>query len=510
MVGQPRYLNPIFCQTSDVDMDLSRILFSGLVKYDKDRNIIPDIAKEFSISEDKKTYIFKLREDVVFHDGERLTADDVVFTIQAIQNPEYKSPISENFEGVKVEKINDFEVKLELAQPYVPFINNLTVGILPCHLWENIEPKSAALAEFNLKPVGSGPYKFSSLKKDKTGQIKSILLEKYENYYASIPYLKSLTFKFYSDADELIRAYNKKEVEGISFLPISKKDEVDKIKNSNLFRIKLPQYFAIFLNQEKSEALKNSNVRKALSYATNRRELIDEALNGEGVISHAPIPEGFIGFSETLEKYNFDPEKARSILDEAGFKDEDGDGIRKKGETKLEFTLLTTDWPEYVKTAELLKKQWKKIGVNLNLRRETVGTITQDYIRPREYEALLYGEIIGSDPDPYPFWHSQEARDPGLNLALFKNEKADNLLVKGRKEFDTEKRAEYYQEFQEILVEELPAIFLYNPIHLYLTTDKLKGLQLEKVVIPSERFGNVNEWYIKTKRVLKNKGNKNE
>lgn len=488
-------------------MDLSRIIFSGLVKYDAERNIAMDVAREYQISDDKKTYIFKLREDVFFHNGEKLTADDVVFTIQMIQNPEYKSPLSQNFQGVRIEKINDFEVKLELIQPYTPFINNLTVGILPKHIWENIEPKNAALAEFNLKPVGNGPYKFGFLKKDKVGKIKAITLEKYEKFHLGSPYLKELVFKFYPDTSELINAYNKKEIGGISFLPASKKSDVKKIDKAALYRIKLPQYFAVFFNQEMREVLKNDAVRKALSYATNYGELIEEALNGEGAISSGPIPEGFVGYHEGLEKYNFDPKKAKSILEEAGFNDKDGDGIREKDDEKLEFTLVSTDWPEYVKTAELLQKQWKEIGVNLNLQQKPVGTITQDFIRPREYDAILYGEIIGSDPDPYPFWHSEESRDPGLNLALFKDKEADDLLVKGRKEFDAEKRAEYYKKFQEILFKKAPAVFLYSPVNLYLTNKKLKGLQVEKIVIPSERFGNVNEWHLKTKRIFKKNEN---
>lgn len=484
-------------------MDITRIIFSGLVKYDKNRNIVPDVAKEFTISDDKKTYIFKLRDDVFFHNGEKLTAEDVVFTIQAIQNPEFKSPLSQNFQGVKVEKINDFEVKIELSESYVPFISNLNVGILPKHIWENVEPKNAVLTEFNLKPIGSGPYKFGSFKKDKGGLIKSILLEKYEKYHLGAPYIKSLTFKFYYNTNELVDAYNKKEVNGISFLPPTKKNDIDNIQRSNLYKIHLPQYFAIFFNQEENKALQNVELKKALAYATNKRELIDEALSGEGIISYSPVPEGFIGYTEDINKYNFDPIKAKSVLDEAGFKDSDNDGIREKKDTKAEFTLITTDWPEYVKTAELLKKQWAAIGVNLNLQKENVGTIAQEYIRPRNYEALLYGEIVGNDPDPYPFWHSGEARDPGLNLALFKNEKADKLLVNSRKEFDTQKRTDGYKEFQKILTEEMPAIFLYNPVHLYLTTSKLKGLSIEKIIVPAERFSNVNEWHVKTKRVFK-------
>jgi peptide/nickel transport system substrate-binding protein len=209
-----------------------------------------------------------------------------------------------------------------------------------------------------------------------------------------------------------------------------------------------------------------------------------------------------IGYADSIDSRNFDLDKANSILDDKNWKRGD-DGFRAKDGAPLEITLTTTDWPELAETAEILKEQWGKAGIKVNVETYSISDVQQNYIRPREYAALLFGQVLGADPDPYSFWHSDNKKDPGLNLALFGDSSTDKLIENGRTEFDPEKRASIYADFQKKLIAETPAIFLYSPDYVYPVNKKVQGINADDLVSPSDRFDNANLWYINTKRVKK-------
>lgn len=511
ILGQPRYINPILAQTNDADRDLVQLIFSSLFKYNEQGRLIPDLAENYTIEEDGLVYNIFLRKNVFWHNGEPLTVNDVIFTIKTIQDPEYRSPLKVNWQGVKVEKVDDFTIRFTLNNVYAPFLHNLTVGILPRHLWLGISAQNFPLAEYNLKPVGSGPYQFKKLTKSQIGKVESIELVLNENYYSPAPtknevqgpFIEKIVLRFYNNQTALIDAYEKRQIDGLSFLsPINQSN----IKNNlNIHQINLPAYYAVFLNQTKSKPLADKTVRLALAYATNKEEIIEKVLAGQGKTVDSPLLPGWLGFFTETKKYDFALEHAQNILEEADWKDLDNDGIREKEindeETKLEITLLTTDWPELKETAQLLKEQWEKIGAKINLETIEAITIQQDYIRPREYQALLFGEVLGADPDPFAFWHSSQRKDPGLNLAVYQNKDVDKLLEEARQTLDQPSRKEKYTEFQELLIEDMPAIFLYSPTYLYPVNKKVKGIFIDKLAQPSQRFSQVENWYIKTKRV---------
>ncbi|MDP1629684.1 MAG: ABC transporter substrate-binding protein, partial [bacterium] len=270
IVGEPRFLNSLLRQ-SDADRDLSEIIFSGLAKYGAESKIVPDIAKSWEISEDGKTYTVFLREDVFWHDGKKFGADDVIFTITLAQNPDYKSPLRFNWQGVKAEKISDFALKFSLPNPYAPFLENLTLKILPRHIWENVPAKSFALAEFNVKPVGAGPYLVKSFQKDKQGQIKSYELAAFPKYFPGKPHIESLKFIFFDSEENLIAALNKKTVmAGAAIRP----KNLEKIKKSGLavLNLKMPRYYAVFFNATQSKILENKSVRLALNLAADKSQ----------------------------------------------------------------------------------------------------------------------------------------------------------------------------------------------------------------------------------------------
>lgn len=497
LVGAPQYINPILSQTNDSDMDLSRLIFSGLLKYNQNQELVPDLAESYEISEDQKTYTFHLKKDVLWHDGETLTANDIIFTVGSIQDSEYTSPLLSSLRGVEVYKIDDYTLDFRLKEPFAPFLCSLTFGILPEHLWIDIPPENFSLAEYNLKPIGSGPFQFKSLIKDKAGNLKSYVLERNKDYYGDKPYLNKIVFRFYPDLDSAIEAAKNKDIEGISYISKDAKEKVAKNKKIISYSIHLPQYTAIFFNQ-KNPLLKIKEVRQALAYGLDRQKILDEALKQEGEIINTPILPGYIGHNPEVQQYNYDPQKALEILDKAGWKKNEETGIRQKDDQELAFALTTTDQPEYIKTTAILKDYWEKMGFRIEIKIMDGAKVQKEVIKPRNYEAFLYGEIIGTDPDPYPFWHSSQSFDPGLNLAIFYNKDVDQLLEEARKTNDLEQRRLKYLHFQNILAEELPAIFLYTPVYTYGLAEKIKGFNIERLTIPSDRFIEIEKWYIKT------------
>jgi len=506
VLGQPRFINPVLAQTNDADRDLVQFIYSSLFKYDGQGNLIPDLVKEYNIGEDNVTYNITLKKDVLWHDNELLTVNDVIFTIKTIQDPEYKSPLRSIWQGIQIEKIDEFTIQFKLNNVYVNFLHNLTISIMPRHLWAGISASNFPLAQYNLKPIGSGPYKFKEFNKNEDGNIESMKFVYNENYYLTEgPFIKKLNIFFYRNQDSLIKAYQKRQIDGLSFL--SPQNELEVRNSINIHNINLPIYYSVFFNQTKSKPLADRNVRLALSYATNKEEIIEKVLNGKGEQVNSPLLSNWPNYTSEIDIYDFALEHAQNILEENGWKDTDEDGIRQKTindeDTKLEINLVASDWPEFEQTAEILKEQWGKIGAQVNLEIIESIDIQQEYLRPRNYQALLFGEVLGADPDPFAFWHSTQKKDPGLNVAFYENKEVDKLLEDARQTIEQEKRTEKYAEFQKILIEDVPAVFLYSPTYLYPVNKKIKGIEIEKLAQPSFRFSQIENWYINTKRVWK-------
>ncbi|MFH2105311.1 MAG: ABC transporter substrate-binding protein [Parcubacteria group bacterium] len=499
--GEPQYINPLYSQGSDTDMDITRLVFSSLMEYNRQQELVPDLAESYEVSEDEKNYTFHLRQNAYWHDGEQLTADDVVFTVQTIKNPSYQSVLLGNFQDVAIEKVDDFTVKFTLTgESLSPFLKeNTTFGIIPKHIWQEIIPANVLLTEYNLSPVGSGPYVFSEYKKDKrSGIIDSYTLVKNNNYHQESPFIDKITFKFFDDYATAVNSYNAGEINGISYLPPEEKENISKKAQENIttYNLKLPRYYALFFNQPKNSLLKSKEVRKALAYGTNREEIITQIFNGEGVRIDSPILESFLGHNPDSKKYEYDKDQANNILNEDDWDDINEEGYRHDGDTILEFTITTTDQEEFYKLAELLQKQWKEIGVKVNIEPIDPTELQTEYIKPRNYEILLYGQLIGHDPDPYSFWHSTQRQDPGLNLTSFKDSTADDLLETARKTSKEEERIKKYLHWQNIITEELPALFLCSPTYAYAVDKSVQGIELEYITVPSDRFANVTNWYM--------------
>ena len=502
VVGQPRYINPILASSSDADSDIARLVYSSLFKLDSNLTLQNDLAESYELSKDNKTYTVRIKRNVLWSDGKPLTADDVVFTIQSIQSSQYASPLASSFQGVQVQKVDDYTVSFNLQQTtYAPFLSNLTVGIAPKHVWENIPPKSVGLAEQELKPVGSGPYKFQELvTKKKTGETTSITLTRNTSYYGKRPFINTVIFAFFNTHDEAVAALTSGKINGIGYLPVSLLTTIQHRPTLQIHKLLLPQYFALFFNASKNPALGDAGVRAALAIATDRTAIIQDALQGEAEFMGTPIPSGTFDFSD-IKNPVFDIQKAQQNLDDAGWKLNPQDGTRSKDGKQLHVTITTTDWPEYIKTAELIQRQWKQAGVQVDITNASTGTIQQTVVAPRDYEILLYGENLAADPDPYSFWHSTQIKSPGLNLSLLQDKDTDTYLDQARKATDTSQRREALHAFVQRFLDINPAIILYRPHYLFVAKNNVQGIGVENGALPSDRFNDIEHWYVETKRV---------
>ena len=399
-----------------------------------------------------------------------------------------------------MEKVNDFTVILKLKNKYAQFLNNLTLPILPRHVWENVKPINFSLSEINLKPTGSGPYKFKRLQKDESGRIILYELSANESFYLKKPFIEKIKIKFYESEDEMIDAYNKNEVESLAFVSPKNLKKLKFRQRLITEKIKMPRYFGIFFNQNQSKILSDKNIRLAISHATNKELLTEKTLENNGLTIASPILAEIFGTEASTKNYAYDERLASEILQKAGWDKKDENDILMKSDDKLSLRLTTSNWPELAETAQNLKEQWEEVGIEVEVE-ALPSSVLQQAIKDRNYQMLLFGEILNLDPDLFSLWHSSQKRDPGLNLALYDNKNADALLEDARKTLNPDDRLKKYTEFQNLVIEDIPALFLYSPYYLYVHGKKIKGFENQVISTPADRFSGIEKWYIETKRV---------
>lgn len=525
IIGSPQHINPLYAIANEVDRDITSLVFASLLKFDRDQNIVGDLASEWFIDDTKTQYTIKLKEKIYWLDEKEFSSEDVVFTIKAIQNPAYQSPLKQTWTGIDVEAIDKYTVKFTLPEPFAPFLENLTIGILPAHLWMDILPENARIAELNLKPIGLGPFQFETLNKDKQGVIKSYTLLRNEKYHGKKPYLEEVGFKFYMTFVEAVDALKNKNVDGISYLPQNEKDILDTRKDIKIYNLSLPQYTALFINEDKNDLLTSNEIREVLRLATPKEQIISEALESDGVATDSPFVNFFnLQRPTSTEVVVFDEKKAEEKLESLGWKikeTEDGEKnetseaptsteanevntikTRFKDDKPLRVTITTTNQEIAQRVAKKIQESWQGIGIETIIKGIDANKIQSEIIRTRDFEILLFGEILGSDPDPYSFWHSSQANEQGFNLANYKNKEVDSLIEKARKESDATKRNEYYIQIEELINKDIPAVFLYSPKYNYAVSNKIKGIEKIRIINPTERLKGIEYWYTKTKKKL--------
>jgi len=485
VVGYPKNINPLYASSRDIDDDLSRLIYSRLFAYDTFGQLAPDIASSYEISSDGREYIIKIRDDVTWHNGGQLKADDVIFTFNLIKDPAYRSSLAASFSGVDISKVDDYTLKFSLSEPYAPFLELLTFGIMPGNIWNNIDANNASLSELNLKPVGSGPYRFKSLVRNRVGDLKEYRLAVNDNYYGQAPYIKSITFKFYIDYAQAIEALNDGQVDGLSYLPLANRAEV-LAKNSFFFYdLVRPQVMAIFFNGDKNKQLADKGIRSALRSALDKDNLV--SISSEGIYRRAdgPILSFSAAYNPDIMPVQYDPEGAAVAL----------------GGKSIALTITVVDYGNNLSVAQAVKDYWEKAGVKVDLKIVSAEQAA-DLIKSRDFEIILYGQAIGGDPDIYAFWHSSQSGASGLNLAGYRSEAADKLLSEARTSVVLADRIEKYRQFQEILNTDVPAIFLYSPTYTYIHRKSIKGFSGDVLIKPADRFSGIAGWYVRTKKKL--------
>jgi len=483
IVGQPSFVNPLIGGNNSTDNDLIEILYSNL----------DDLAENYQISENNKSWRITLKENLNWSDGEPITADDVLFTIETIQDPSNNHPLYPTWHGIVVERLNENEIRLTLKSPYVFLIDNFReLKIAPAHIFGTIPAANLRLSQYNLEPVSSGPYQFVSFETRKDGFITDYRLIVNDNYHNDTPYIEKINFKFYSNEADLIKAFNRREIDALGGLNHQYLKEIE--VGHQVITMNLPRYYAIFFNPNTSAPLKSKSVRRALSLATNKKKIIKEIFNDQTLIMHGPLPPNISGYDQDISKNDkFNLKDSAALLDKAGFTTND-EGVR------IEFDIIVPQISFLVDTANLLKEDWAKVGVKLNLVILNPADINNDVIRTRNYEILIFGNILKKNPDLFSFWHSSERFFPGRNLALYNSRKVDDLLEAIRQDFNNHSRNQKLIELQQKINDDKPAIFLYSPNYLYITPKNLHGFRSYFVASPANRFERIEEWHLKTSR----------
>lgn len=492
MLGQPAHINPVTAST-EADKSLVRLLFSNLA----------DISDKITVDKTGKNWDVRLKENIRWSDGEKLTSDDVIFTIQKIQDPDSGSPLSSGWQGVGVSRVSELELQITLGSPYSFFNQNLKeLYVAPKHLFAEAAVGNWKLSRYNLQPVGSGPYSFDSYEVRDDGFITAYHLKPNKFYFASSPLITSFNLKFFKNADNLISAFNSGQIDGFA---VDSGQAIGIKRPYEAHNFFLSSYYAVFFNQSQNIALQDKKVRQALSVGVDRKNLIDEILNGDGEMRFGPFSPSILSDSQA-QTDNFSPETANQILNDAGWAS-DASGVRQKSikgsKIPLEFSLLVPQIPFLEKTAEKLQGYWANIGVKTDIIVLPSEDISGDTVKNRNYQAILFGNMLNPSADLFSFWHSSQRFYPGLNLSLYNSKQADNLITGINQNIDDSKLAPDMQNLENMISGDYPATFLYSPYYVYFSRKDLQGVQAGLINEQADRFNNVDGWYLKTTRSLK-------
>jgi len=451
------------------------------------------LAESYEISPDGKTYTFVLRKDTKFSDGSPLTAADVVFTVHKAQDPAIKSPEYANWSGVAASAIDARTVQFSLARPYAPFLELTTLGILPERLWKSVPDSQFSFSPLVTNPVGAGPFKIRTVTRDGSGVIQSVVLDQNSNYALGRPYLDRIRFQFFSRAEDLASALTKGDVESAYDIPAP-----------GALTAPYSRVFGIHFNQNEKQVYTRTEVRKALSLAIDRQRIVTDILGGYATAVMGPVPPASSVTQVAVPADANLTAAAAKVLQDAGWTYDSTARAWKNAAAKQTLdalTIRTSNVPELKGIASAVKADWEKLGVPVSIELYEAGDLLQNILRPRKYEALLYGLVIGRNQDLYAFWHSQERNDPGLNIALYANKTVDTLLEDARSNTDERTRIADLQKIEDTVAADYPAAFIYSPDFTYAVPKDLEGVELPQIVTPADRFAGVASWYRETDAV---------
>lgn len=507
LVGSMGRLNPMLDWNNSADRDIDRLIFSGLMRFDSRGLPQPDLADSWAATPDGMIYNFSLQQNAVWHDGQPVTSDDVIFTIELIKSAGSLFPqdIKDLWSQIEIKKLNEKTLQMRLPEPFAPFLDYVTFGVLPKHLLETVPADQLANAEFNLQPVGSGPYKFERLLTS-GGQITGVVLAANADYYIQPPFIEQVVFRFYPNSAAAFDAYNQGEVLGVSQLTGDTLEQALKESTLSVYTSRLPQMGLVFLNLNNPSVpfLQSEKVRRALLFGVNRNVIVSHILNGQAIIANGPILPGSWAYYEDIEKFEYDPDAAIALLKADGYVIPAGGGdVRAKDGQFLTFTLAHPDDAIHTQIAQAIQSDWALIGVKIDLQAVAYDSLVNDYLTPRNYQAAL-ADLNTSrtpDPDPYLFWHQSEATG-GQNYSQWDNRTASEFLETARTAADFTERARLYRNFQVVFTKDMPSLPLYYPVYSYGVDAQVQGVQVAPMYDVSDRLALITEWYLVTRRTL--------
>ncbi len=502
IIGKFSNFNPLFAQ-SDIDSSVSHLVFAGLYKYDENGKLAPELAEKYSLDASETVYTVKLKPNLKWHDGQKLTSKDVVYTINSIKNLETKSYLLPSWRAVEVKQIDELTVEFRLSVALSSFNQSLTVGIIPEHILGKIPANQLRSNIFNTQdPIGSGPFMFSQIQLEENTKKNNNALSLKSNpkYALGQPKLNRITIVSYEEESQVISAYNDREIDAISGL----KNKPDSLKTeSSVYDIPISGQVMVFFKNSQ-ELLADKQLRQALVKLIDKDEVLNQ-LSFKPNSVDGPLLKNQVGYSSEFSQIFNKKAEAQAELDKLGWKIDPVTKNRKKDGKELKFVLTSVANSEYTSVATSLQKQWRENGIQVEVNLENEQDIS-GIVSQHNYDALLYGISIGSDPDVYAFWHSTQGSiksETRLNLSEYKSTVADKALEAGRTRSDPAVRVVKYKPFLQAWRDDAPALALYSPEYTYIASPVLKGFDVKNMQTPVDRYSNVINWTIKTGMVKK-------
>ncbi len=498
--GQPVFLNPILAY-QEPDLSLTRLLFASLYKYDENGKLVPELADGMpEISQDQKQYIIKLKTGRKWHDGRPIDANDIIFTIKILQNPQVKSPYNTFWQSTTVEKLSETSVKFITKDISGPFLGNLTLPILPEYVWMKVDAQNFPLSEFNLKAIGSGAFAISEISKLPNGKIQSLNLKAFDGYTNGRPYLDEMTIKFFDTDEQAIASVQAKEADFFSYLTSNTKILAERTGNLQIFSAPSAQYQTLFFNLRKNP-LSESSIRQAVNLAIDRKQIISQAFGEQNILGFKQL---IFNFGEqSLLNPEFSKDKAIAQLEAAGWALNAETLVRERKKIGLNFVLATNEYEPNVKAAKLISQNLKEVGINADVKTFSNKQLSEEIIKGRNFDLLLFFQKFSPDPDPFIFWHSSQKSDPGLNLSGLNSQAADKLIVEARTTTDQNLRLDKYRLLEQTVSQELASLPINQAQYFFVANKNLKGVAFKSIFEPAQRYSAVSRWYVQEKRAWK-------
>jgi len=505
LIGNIQRLNPLLDDNNSVDRDIDSLIYSGLVKFDSQGYPQNDLAESIGISQDGILYNIVLRKDLKWHDGEPLTSADVLFTIELMRAGTGYIPddVIALWKEINVQAFDDLNLQIKLPESFAPFLDYLAFGVLPRHIYGQMDLAQIVSSSLNLQPVGSGPYQFSELLTD-NGTITGIKLSAFPGYYGQKPFLQEIIFELYQEAESAYQAYKDGYVQGIAEIPSNLLPDALGNTDLSIYTGRLPRISLVMLNVNDPEALflQDVDVRKALLLAIDRSGLIAEVFNGQAVIADSVILPETWAYNNSIPRFTYDPEQAKLLLKQAGYVvTGELNPVRKKDDDELKIVLTYPEDALHEKIAKSIASDWAKVQVEVVLDPVPGDLIVDEKLNPRAFQAALVDINLSQtpDPDPYPFWDMGQASN-GQNYTQWSNRTASDTLEQARVTTDLSERIRLYHNFQVIFANDLPALPLYYPVYNYAVDVGIQGVTMGPLFDTSDRFATITQWYLTARR----------